>query len=93
MDKTTNLLETIYSKQFNHTDFNQSFDELTQFHKEIVRELMGDRQMVDSSINTLFTELRKTLRVDYKDYSFGYDQMICLENSYPPVSSTITWFR
>jgi len=57
MGKTTNLLETIYPKQFSSSDFEPEFDELTKFHKELTFDLLNDQQMVDAVIDPLLAGL------------------------------------
>jgi len=77
MGKMTNLLESIYSKQFEGIGFIEQINELTDTHRKLAFELLENQQRVDSIINPLIDSLIEILKTEYKSYSFGYDRVIC----------------
>ena len=81
MGKTTNALEALTNSYVNGVgDTHQLFDEVRQYHHEILSELFQDKNhpVYDEVANTLI-EIEWMLEDEpHPDYNFNYDQIVSI---------------
>lgn len=78
MGKTTNLMERLVESYMSDIDTTPVLDELKQFHRDIINNLMGDKASSFYEVENLFIELECTLDTDLRKngYDFVYDQIV-----------------
>src|SRR5574344_2526652 len=71
MGKTTNKLENIVNSWFNDKTFNEEqYNELRNYHKNIIKELFNDDSTkYENIIESIFCELNQKIKtINHKDY-------------------------
>lgn len=79
MGKTTNKLENIVNSWFNDKTFNEEqYNELRNYHKNIIKELFNDDSTkYENIIESIFCELNQKIKtINHKDYNFLYDSIV-----------------
>lgn len=79
MGKTTNKLENIVNSWFNDKTFNEEqYNELRNYHKNIIKELFNDDSTkYENIIENIFCELNQKIKtINHKDYNFLYDSIV-----------------
>jgi aspartate kinase len=80
MGKTTNALEKLARAYFNaQDDVHELFDEIKQYHYDIINKLFGDDDQVYIELNNTFVEIDWMLEDEpHDDYDFIYDQIVSI---------------
>lgn len=79
MGKTTNLLEEIAKKYFNHQDFHGSVSLLKEYHFSIAKDLFKKNHPFFDELHNIFVELEWILEDEpVKEYEYIYDQIVSL---------------
>ncbi len=78
MGKTTNLMESLVHQYMNKQSITEVMDELKQFHRSIITDLIGPNSSQFYEVENLFIELECTLDTDMaaQGYDFVYDQIV-----------------
>ena len=78
MGKTTNLMESLVDAYINQKDFNSILDEVKSFHRNIIKDLIGDNSQQFYEVENLLIELECALDTDMlsNGYDFVYDQIV-----------------
>ncbi|MFA9290544.1 MAG: aspartate kinase [Solirubrobacteraceae bacterium] len=78
MGKTTNALEEVVQKYFAKENFEDTIQEIKDFHTSIAKELFEDVLSINSEINNFFLELTDFLKRNKSpNYNYVYDQVVC----------------
>ncbi|TSD66708.1 aspartate kinase [Inquilinus sp. KBS0705] len=78
MGKTTNALEKLADAYVNGTDdLHPIFEELKQYHYDILHQLFGDNHTVFDEVANTFVEIDWMIEDEpHDDYDFIYDQIV-----------------
>lgn len=77
MGKTTDLLERILNLSSSHTEFEQTFSSLKNYHRQVIDELFNDTSSVNNEINKIFSFLEEQLKKEL-EFDQLYDQVVSL---------------
>jgi aspartate kinase len=80
MGKTTNALEKLTRAYVNQDgDIHELFDEIKQYHYDIVNQLVGNEDPLYIELNNTFVEIDWMLEDEpHDDYDFIYDQIVSI---------------
>lgn len=80
MGKTTNALEKLTRAYVNQQDdVHELFDEIKQYHYDIINKLFGDEDQVYIELNNTFVEIDWMLEDEPQDdFDFIYDQIVSI---------------
>jgi aspartate kinase len=80
MGKTTNALEKLTDAYFNGTDdLHAIFEEIKNYHYQIVHELFGESHPVFDEVANTFVEIDWMIEDEpHDDYDFIYDQIVSI---------------
>jgi len=80
MGKTTNALEKLTKAYVNgDNDVHEIFDQIKQFHYDIVNSLFGDEDSVYVDLNNTFVEIDWMLEDEpHENFDFVYDQIVSI---------------
>lgn len=77
MGKTTNALEVLVKKGYGREDFTKEFEELRNYHFQIIHELFENSLDIRREIDEVFEEIRILLGAEIKEeFNFIYDQVV-----------------
>ncbi|HTN21580.1 MAG TPA: aspartate kinase [Pelobium sp.] len=80
MGKTTNALEKLAESYFNQTDdVHEVFEEIKNYHFEIIHQLFDEENPVFDEVNNTFVEIDWIIEDEPVDeYNFIYDQIVSI---------------
>lgn len=80
MGKTTNALEKLAESYFNQTDeVHEVFEEIKNYHFEIIHQLFDEQNPVFDEVNNTFVEIDWIIEDEPVDeYNFIYDQIVSI---------------
>ncbi len=78
MGKTTNLMEVLVERYMNKVESSEIMEELKDFHRTIINDLIGSNSRQFYEVENLFIELECALDTDMaaSGYDFVYDQIV-----------------
>lgn len=75
--KTTNAFENILEKYYYKNNYSKYFNDLKEFHINIIKELFDKKDEIWGMLDKEFLNLENKLRKDVtEDYDFEYDQIV-----------------
>lgn len=79
MGKTTNALEVLVNLGFTKQDFEPEWNQLLNYHTEIIDELFNDKTEIINEIKQVFEEIKIILLTNNSnEFNYLYDQVVSM---------------